>query len=116
MADRRRAIVWSSVARADLSEIWDYYAGRAGRRQADKIVREISDALRPIEDYPFAGRARDEVRPGLRSITARPYVIFYRMRDDVAEIVRILHGRRDLDRLINTTVVMAAGNEQEGNL
>jgi plasmid stabilization system protein ParE len=44
MADRRRAIVWSSVARADLSEIWDYYAGRAGRQRADKIVREISDA------------------------------------------------------------------------
>jgi len=100
MADRRRAIVWSSVARADLSEIWDYYAGRAGRHRADNIIREISDALRVIEDHPFAGRARDEVRSGLRSITARPYVIFYRMRDDVAEIVRILHGKRDLDRLL----------------
>ena len=64
------------MARADLSEIWDCYAGRAGRQRADKIVREISDALRPIEDHPFAGRARDEVRSGLRSITARPYVIF----------------------------------------
>jgi toxin ParE1/3/4 len=97
MADRRRPIIWSPEARADLSEIWDYYAGRAGRHRADKNVREIHDALRLLEDHPFAGRARDEVRPGLRSITARPYVIFYRMRGDVAEIVRILHGRRDLD-------------------
>jgi toxin ParE1/3/4 len=97
MAPRRRPIIWSPEAQADLSEIWDYYAERAGRRRADNIVRGISDALRLMEDQPFAGRARDAVRPGLRSITARSYVIFYRMRDDVGEIVRILHGRRDLD-------------------
>jgi toxin ParE1/3/4 len=97
MADRRRPIIWSPEARADLSEIWDYYARRADRHRADKIVREIGDASRVIEDHPFAGRTREEVRPGLRSITARPYVIFYRMADDVAEIVRVLHGGRDLD-------------------
>jgi toxin ParE1/3/4 len=101
MADPRRPIIWSPEARADLSEIWDYYAGRAGRHLADKIVREISDASRLVEDHPLAGRARDEVRPGLRSITARPYVIFYRMRDDLSEIVRILHGRRDLDEILS---------------
>jgi toxin ParE1/3/4 len=100
MAEGRRPIIWSPEARADLSEIWNYYAGRAGRQRADKIAHEISDALRLIEDHPFAGRARDEIRPGLRSITARPYVIFYRMRDDAAQIVRILHGRRDLDDLL----------------
>jgi len=100
MAEHRRPIIGSPEARADLSEIWNYYAGRAGRQRADKIVRQIDDALRLIEDHPFAGRARDEIRPGLRSIASRPYVIFYRMRDDVAEIVRILHGRRDLDDLL----------------
>jgi plasmid stabilization system protein ParE len=67
MADRRRPIIWSPEARTDLSEIWDYYAGRAGRHRADNIIREIGDALRVIEDHPFAGRARDEVRAGLRS-------------------------------------------------
>ena len=100
MTERKRPIIWSPEARTDLSEIWDYYAKRADRHRADNIVRKISDALRVIEDHPFAGRARDEVRPALRSITARPYVIFYRMRDDVAEIVRILHGRRDLDDIL----------------
>jgi toxin ParE1/3/4 len=101
MADRRRAIIWSPQARVDLSEIWDYYAKVAGRQRADMIVREINDASRLIEEHPFAGRSRDEVRPGLRSISARPYVIFYRVRDEVAEIVRILHGRRDLDEIFS---------------
>jgi toxin ParE1/3/4 len=97
MARRRRPIIWSPEARADLSEIWDYYAKTAGRPKADNIAREISNACRPLEDHPFAGRARDELRPGLRSIATRPYVIFYRVRGDVAEIVRVLHGRRDLE-------------------
>ena len=99
MARRRRPIAWSPEARADLSEIWDYYAKVAGRHRADNIVREINDASRLIEDQPFGGRARDEVRPGPRSIAARPYVVFYRVRDDIAGVVRILHGRRDLDEI-----------------
>jgi toxin ParE1/3/4 len=97
MAPPRRPVIWSPEARADLCEIWDYYAKVAGRNRADNIVRGIGDASQLIEEHPFAGRPRDEIRPGLRSIAARPHVIFYRLRGDVAEIVRILHGRRDLD-------------------
>jgi len=99
MPGRRRPIIWSPTARIDLSQIWDYYAKLAGRNRADKIVREIERASRLIEDHPFGGRPRDEVRPGLRSISVAPYVIFYRVRNDVPEIVRILHGRRDLDEI-----------------
>ena len=99
MARRRRAIIWSPEARADLSDIWDYYAKFVDRQSADKIVRGISDASRLIVDHPLAGRSRDEIRPGLRSIPARPYVIFYQTRAGVAEIVRVLHGRRDLDEV-----------------
>jgi toxin ParE1/3/4 len=33
--------------------------------------------------------------PGLRSAIARPYTVFYRIRDDDVDIVRILHERRD---------------------
>jgi toxin ParE1/3/4 len=99
MADRRRPIVWSPDASADLSEIWNYYATVASRHIADKIAREIGEACRLLEEHPFAGRARNEVRPGLRSIATRPHVIFYRVNNDVAEIVRVLDGRRDLDEI-----------------
>jgi toxin ParE1/3/4 len=99
MVDPRRSIVWSPDARADLSEIWNYYAKVAGRRPADKIVQEIGEVCRLLEDHPFAGRTRDEVRPGLRSIAVRPHVVFYRVNRDVAEVVRVLDGRRDLDEI-----------------
>jgi toxin ParE1/3/4 len=99
MADRSSSVIWSSDARADLSEIWDYHAMVAGPRTADKVAREIHEACLLLEQAPYGGRARDELRPGLRSIAVNPHVIFYRVTDDVAEIVRVLDGRRDLDEI-----------------
>ena len=96
---RRRPIAWSPEARSDLSEIWNYYANAAGRQTANKIVREIEQACALLRGYPFAGRARDEVRPGFRSIAVAPHIVFYRVRNGVAEIVRVLDGRRDLDSI-----------------
>ena len=93
----RRPIIWSSDAQSDLSDIWDYYFTVAGRHTADRIVRRIGEACRLLEDHPFAGRSRDEVGPGLRSIASSPNVVFYRVREDVAEIIRVLDGRRDLE-------------------
>jgi toxin ParE1/3/4 len=39
------------------------------------------------------------VRPGLRSIAVSPHVVFYRVTAGVAEVVRVLDGRRDLDEI-----------------
>jgi toxin ParE1/3/4 len=54
-----------------------------------------------LHDHPYAGRAREEVRPGLRSVASGPYVIFYRVHHGVAELVRILDGRRDIDEIFD---------------
>ena len=72
---------------------------RPGCRQAyrRKILREIAEVIALIEDHPFAGRARNEVRGGLRSFAAKPHVIFYRVVDDTPEIVRVLDGRQDIE-------------------
>jgi toxin ParE1/3/4 len=97
MAERRRPVIWSSDARTDLAGIWDYYARVAGLHTAEKMIREIGEACRILKDHPFAGRSRNEVRPALRSVVANPHVIFYRVKTDVAEIVRVLDGRQDID-------------------
>ena len=54
---------------------------------------------RLLEDHPFAGRSRDEVRTGVRSIASRPHVIFYRVTDNTIEIIRVLDGRRDIEEI-----------------
>ena len=81
----------------DRERIWDYYVGVAGRHTAEKVLREIAEAIVLIEDHPFAGRARNEVRQGLRSFAASPHVVFYRVVDDRPEIVRLLDGWQDIE-------------------
>lgn len=100
--DPKRPPIWSADARADLSDIWDYYAGVASRRTADNIIRAIGDMARLIEDQPYGGRARNEIRPGLRSLAAAPHVIFYRIPEgEAAQIVRVLDGRRDIEAIFD---------------
>jgi plasmid stabilization system protein ParE len=59
-----------------MDEIWNYYEQGAGRTIAEKIIREIGDIVATIEDHPFAGRPRDELRRGFRSLAARPTSCF----------------------------------------
>jgi plasmid stabilization system protein ParE len=72
MAERRRAAIWSPEALADFDHIWNHYEGVAGRNTAEKIAREIGEVIATIEEHPFAGRSRSELRPGFRSLAAVP--------------------------------------------
>ena len=101
MAEQRRPVLWSAESLTDLDGIWDNYAGVASPSTANTIVRDIGRVVALIEDQPFAGRSRDEVRPGLRSIAASPHVIFDRIRSGRPEIVRVLDGRRDIDEIFS---------------
>jgi toxin ParE1/3/4 len=99
MAGSKGMAIWSPEARRDIDDIWNYYERVAGRTVAENIVRKIDGVIATIEDYPFAGRSRDELFPGFRSLAASPYVVFYRVRENVPDIIRILDSRRDIERI-----------------
>src|SRR3954447_16241251 len=90
MAGHKPPIIWSAEALNDIDQLWDYYARVAGHVTADKVMREVARVVTTIDDFPFAGRARDEIRPGLRSLAANIQIVFYRLKDDRPEIVRVL--------------------------
>jgi toxin ParE1/3/4 len=56
-----------------------------------------------LEDFPMAGRVRDEIRPGLRSTVSGPHLIFYHVSERRPLIVRILDGRRDIEEILADT-------------
>ena len=101
MVENRPPILWSPEALDDIDHLWDYYARVAGHATADKIMREIAKVVAAIGDFPFAGRARDEIRAGLRSLTVTPQIVFYRLKDDRPEIVRVLDGRQDIEDIFS---------------
>ncbi len=96
MAGRGRGALVARGARRS-RRIWDCYVGVAGQHTAENVLREIAQVIALIEDRPFAGRARDEVRPGLRSVATAPHVVFYRVVNDRPEIVCVLDGRQDIE-------------------
>lgn len=99
MAAHRRPVSWAPEAVDDLSAIWTYYAGAGGVASANAIIGKIRAACRILDEHPLAGRARHGVRPGLRCVVASPHLVFYRVVDNGAEIVRVLDGRRDIDEI-----------------
>jgi toxin ParE1/3/4 len=88
-------------ARAELDDIWDYITRESGSiAVADGVIDSIIDRFYLLGQYPHLGRARDDLRPGLRSYPAGEYVIIYTIAGADMIILRVLHGRRDIDGLI----------------
>jgi toxin ParE1/3/4 len=85
-------------ALADLDNIWDHIFKESGNLvAADKLIDAIAERFHLLSEYPRIGRARDDLRPGVR-IPVGQYVILYIIDDEDVEIVRVCHGRRDIDR------------------
>ncbi len=86
----------SAAAATDLDDIWLHIATDSpvnADRFLDRLVTTITGTLAVA---PLAGRARDEFEAGLRSFPFEHYLVFYRVPEDAVEIVRIIHGARDL--------------------
>lgn len=88
----------SPRAQADIEEIWDYTETRWGRDQAEIYVRQIKTAIENLAADPNRGRPCDDVRAGYRKYPVGSHVLFYRVRPDGVDIVRVLHGRMDFER------------------
>lgn len=91
-------IIKRPLARDDLSEIWDYIADD-NERQADTFVDLIDQKFQELARHPNMGRSREELDEGLRSFPVGRYVIFYRIIPEGIEIIRVLHGSRDLNAI-----------------
>ncbi len=83
----------------DMDEIWLYVARKANPQSADRIIGIRVHFMGMIADHPLIGRTRDELRLGLRSLPVDKYLIFYTCRLSEIEIVRVLHGSRDIAAL-----------------
>jgi toxin ParE1/3/4 len=87
-------------AEADLDDIWLYTARQSGSFEiADRLIDSITRRFWILAQFPFSGRHRDDLRPGMRSFPVGQYVIFYRVDNGDALILRVLGGSRDLEAI-----------------
>ena len=86
-------------AECDLDEIWGYIA-QDNPRNADSFLDRIQERFISLADFPQLGTGRDELKTGLRSQPLGNYLIFYFPLNDGIEVVRVLHGARDIGHLL----------------
>ncbi|MBK6349070.1 MAG: type II toxin-antitoxin system RelE/ParE family toxin [Steroidobacteraceae bacterium] len=93
-------IVHSPAAEDDLLEIW---VGLAANNvsAAERLMDDLDVATQILATQPLIGKARREFGPGIRSFPVRDYVIVYRPIMGGVELVRVVHGARDLERLLS---------------
>jgi toxin ParE1/3/4 len=59
-------------------------------------IDKIDEKIRLLAEFPGLGAQRDELIPHMRSFPVGNYLIFYRAIADGIEVVRVLHGARNL--------------------
>lgn len=94
-------VVLSSRAQTDLLDIHSYLAERSPTA-ADRLAVRFSERFDELKKFPFMGPDRSELRASLRGLSIDGYIAFYLVETDRIVIVRILDGRRDIEREFST--------------
>lgn len=88
----------TAQAEEDLIEIWIYIA-QDSPLAADRVLNDIEERFEGLADNPLMGRLRPDIAAELRYFTVGKYLILYRAVPDGVQIVRVIHGARDLPHL-----------------
>jgi toxin ParE1/3/4 len=95
----KRQLRLTEQAQQDLRGIWRGMAEFGSLENADGVLQVIQKKFKMLVQFPSSGRTREELGEGLRSFPARDYMIFYRIGEAQVEIVRVIHGRRDIESI-----------------
>jgi toxin ParE1/3/4 len=96
-------IIRSHQSEQDVYEIALYIA-RDNPDAAMRLIDRIDAVLQMLAENPLAGRDREELGPRVKSFSAGNYVLFYRPVSEGVELIRVLHGARNLRAIFKRTV------------
>jgi len=92
-------VVRSPAAEDDLTEIWLTIALESPRA-ADRFIDTIGFRIRQLAIFPDSGPARPDIAPEARALTVGKYLVLYRHNAQNVEILRVVHGARDITTLL----------------
>lgn len=102
----KSTVLWTPQAREDILDIY-LTIGLDNPGAAERFYTAIEARTKRLASQPRIGPRRPEIRPQARVLVERPYLILYETHPDnddgpitEVEIVRVLHGRRNLPRLL----------------
>ncbi len=83
------------AAEQDVRNIYEFGRITFGERKAESYFLELYDAFDRIGENPRTNPERREVEPSARIHVFHAHLIFYRIDNNHAVVVRILHGYTD---------------------
>lgn len=88
-------LVFLPAAEADIERIEDFIAAD-DPAAAVAFTDRIEQKCLAVAEYPHMGMPRPELGADLRYFPVGRYLVFYRPTEDQIEIVRVLHGAREV--------------------
>ncbi len=85
----------SNVAKDDLIRIHQYGMARFGEIQADRYFEQLFEYFDIIAQRPYSFESVDYIKTGYRRCACGADSIYYRLNDDMVEIMAII-GRQDV--------------------
>ena len=103
MNPAQRRVVFRREALAQLDELYDFVAAAGSPAAAADLVDAIVALCEDLAPFPLRGTARDDLRPGLRTIGfRRRAVIAFVVRDDAVVVLGVFYGGRDYEPLLRS--------------
>jgi plasmid stabilization system protein ParE len=97
------AYVLTPLAKADIFDIWAYIA-EDSETAADRVQQAVYDACAFLAEGPSRGHTRPDLtarRLRFWTLTRYPnYTVVYRPETSPLEIVAVLHGKRNIRRVL----------------
>ena len=89
-------IEWTEPAIESLRNLHGYIA-KDSEVYANSFVQRIILAVDKLSDFPRIGRMVPEAdQEAIRELLYQNYRIIYRIKNELIEILTVIHGRRDL--------------------
>ena len=92
-------IFQSPAAEDDLIDIWCGIA-LDNPLAADRFLETIASRIGQLATFPDLGPQRPDIAQDARALAVGSYLVLYRHSATTVEIVRIVHGARDLTTLL----------------
>lgn len=91
-------LILSPSAIRDLQEISNYTLHTWGEEQDDRYLKGLWGKLAEIQFSPESCRLREDLAKGCRSARHEEHVIFFSIKEQTLQVIRILHGAMDFNR------------------
>ena len=87
----------SAKAVEDLEQIWEFTSKKWSVEQADRYYKLIIDEIEFIAGNRTNEKSNEHIKEGYKVSIAKSHLIFFKRNKDIAEIIRILHQRMDVE-------------------